>query len=81
MVNLQADNAKLRARATRIVAQIAQVPQSRAASFLDKANGKVKPAVMLANGATDLQHANDLLEKAGQNLRAALLELKPEDIR
>ena len=81
MVNLQADNAKLRARASRIVAQIAQVPQSQAASFLDKANGKVKPAVMLAKGATDPKHANDLLEKAGQNLRAALLELKPEDIR
>ncbi len=77
MVNLQADNAKLRDRATRIVARIARISTPLAASFLDKANGKVKPAVMLAMGATSCTQADRLLAQAGQNLRTALLELKP----
>jgi N-acetylmuramic acid 6-phosphate etherase len=81
MVNVQADNIKLRARAVRIVARIAQITLPMAAGFLDKANGKVKPAVMLAKGAADPEQANNLLEKAGQNLRVALFELKSENIR
>lgn len=81
MVNVQADNIKLRERATRIIAQIAKISIPAAASFLDKANGKVKPAVMLAKGATDLGHANNLLKITSQNLRKAIFELKSENIR
>ena len=50
MVNLYADNAKLRARARRIVAEIAGVGEDAAATALDATDGAVKPAILVARG-------------------------------
>lgn len=71
MVNLRADNAKLRDRATRIVARIAAVDETAAAAALDTAGGAVKPAVLIALG---MEHpaALKVLEDTGGNLRTAL---------
>lgn len=77
MVNLRADNAKLRARARRMVAQIAAVSQDRAASALDAAGGAVKPAILLAAGAPDVATAETLLARADGGLARALDALKP----
>jgi N-acetylmuramic acid 6-phosphate etherase len=52
MVNLIADNAKLRERAARIVARVAGVDTGIARVALNRANGAVKPAVLVARGAT-----------------------------
>jgi N-acetylmuramic acid 6-phosphate etherase len=52
MVNLIADNAKLKERAARIVARVAGVDTSIARVALNRANGAVKPAVLVARGAT-----------------------------
>ena len=52
MVNLVADNAKLVARATGIVAEIAGVDEASARAALKKANGRVKPAILISVGAS-----------------------------
>ncbi len=72
MVNLVADNAKLRQRAIEMVADIAGVPLDKAQACLAAANGAVKPAALLAAGAGSLEHAEDLLVQSKDHLRAAL---------
>ncbi|MBP7002864.1 N-acetylmuramic acid 6-phosphate etherase [Amaricoccus sp.] len=53
MINLVADNAKLRARAARIVAELAGVTPEAGEAALADAGGAVKPAILLAAGASD----------------------------
>lgn len=50
MVNLTADNAKLRRRALRMVATLSAQDEARAEAALDAAGGEVKPAVLIARG-------------------------------
>ncbi len=71
MVNVNADNAKLRGRAARIVMKIAGVEQSRAHAALNQSDGAVKPAVLIAAGASPAE-AGTLLGRTKGNLRAAL---------
>src|SRR5262245_45906171 len=75
MVNLKADNKKLRSRAARIVAAISGESEDAAASHLEASGGAVKEAVLLAAGASSTGMARSLLDGAGQNLRQALAEL------
>ncbi|MCF3641252.1 N-acetylmuramic acid 6-phosphate etherase [Rhizobium sp. TRM95111] len=72
MVNLKADNIKLRGRACRIVSGISGVALPEAERLLVRADGSVKTAVLLAAGAADADEAERLLEKSGQSLRRAL---------
>ncbi|WP_420960838.1 N-acetylmuramic acid 6-phosphate etherase [Brucella sp. IR073] len=76
MVNLHADNQKLKARAAHIVASIANCGLEKAVACLDEAGGAVKPAVLLAAGAADIGTAQKLLDGNGQKLRPALVELE-----
>ncbi len=76
MVNLRADNAKLHARAARMVSEIAGIAVPDAEALLAQAGGSVKLAVLLAAGAPDLAAAESRLTAAGQNLRHALAGLK-----
>ena len=76
MVNLRADNAKLRDRARRIVATISGADGDRAGRLLDEADGSVKIAVLLAAGVEGTQSAGKLLESCNQNLRSALKKAK-----
>ncbi len=78
MVSLDADNEKLRGRAARIVAEIASVGPEQAAAALERCDGRVKDAVLIARGASE-ERARDLLASHGHNLRAALAGLTPED--
>ena len=73
MVNLRADNNKLRDRAERIVSGITGVPGEAAGKYLEQAGGSVKSAVLLAQGVPDAATAHEILNRAGQNLRRALL--------
>lgn len=75
MVNLRADNSKLRTRAARIVSKIADVPGDVASGALEKARGNVKIATLHAAGAKDIPAASALLERADGRLRAALAQL------
>ena len=72
MVNLKADNAKLRRRAANMVAAIAGVDGARARDCLHLCDGAVKPAVLLAAGLEDPADAQAVLAKTDGNLRAAL---------
>ena len=69
MVNLIADNLKLRDRARRMVMEIAQVPEGVAEDALARAGGSVKLAVLAAAGAATPE---DLLADSGGRLRVAL---------
>ena len=72
MVNLRADNAKLRQRAALMVERIAHCGLAAARAALDLADGEVKTAVeMLATGASAAA-ARDQLRRHDGNLRAAL---------
>ncbi len=77
MVNVRADNAKLRARAVGIIATIAGVNETSALACLDRAEGDVKSAVLIAAGAPDLNDATTRLAKADGVLRSALADLTP----
>lgn len=81
MVNLLADNAKLRDRAARIVAAIAGGTRDAAAAWLEQTGGSVKPATLLAAGAKSVDDANRILARTGQKLRPALASLKEGSIR
>ena len=72
MVELQATNAKLRDRATRIVCAITKCDEERAASTLAQANYAVKTAVIMIGLNVDIDTANRRLAQAGGRLRDAL---------
>lgn len=76
MVNLFADNAKLRGRAARIVAAVAGSGEDAALAALRKTGGKVKPAILIAAGAADAKIAEELLDGTGGKLRPALSKLE-----
>ena len=81
MVNLHADNLKLKARAAGIVSAIGGCAPDEAARRLEESGGSVKAAILLARGAADLGAATELLDDAGDRLRPALskLEHDPEN--
>ena len=72
MVNVRADNDKLRARAARIVSDITGISTDTATGLLQESHGSVKHAILLAAGAGDIEAANAALVEAGQNLRRAM---------
>ena len=74
MVNLCADNAKLRDRAARIVAAIAGCDEPAARAALAVTDGAVKPAVLVAAGAA-ADRVADLLTRSGGVLADALRQI------
>lgn len=73
MVNLAADNAKLAARAARIVADLAGVPTEAAQAALARTGGQVKPAVLVARGSSP-EAAAAALERSAGHLGPLLAE-------
>jgi N-acetylmuramic acid 6-phosphate etherase len=71
MVDLRASNEKLRARAVRMLGQLAGADRPAAEAALAGADGNVKRAVLLLRGL-DATAASALLARTGGNLRAAL---------
>lgn len=76
MVNMVADNEKLRGRAARIVTTVAGVNGDVAATALEQSNGVIKPAILIAAGATSVTDAQSLLGKTNGNVREALAALR-----
>ena len=76
MVNVVADNAKLRERAARIVAAVSGAGEAAARAALEATGGAVKPAVLVAAGARDPGHAASLLAASGGRLGPALAALR-----
>jgi N-acetylmuramic acid 6-phosphate etherase len=78
MVDVQATNAKLRARARRLVCEIGGVASDAAAGrFLDEAGGTVKTAIVMARRGVSREAAESLLREAAGFLGVALGETKP----
>jgi N-acetylmuramic acid 6-phosphate etherase len=74
MVNVIADNEKLRGRARGIVRAVAGVDDATAEAALSQSGGAVKPAILIAAG-TDMAGAEALLAKHEGHLRPALSQL------
>ncbi len=72
MVDVQATNAKLRARAARIIAQITGLSLERAQAALQEANGSAKLAILMVQTGQTLEEARLALAQAGGFLRRAL---------
>ncbi|WP_299663251.1 N-acetylmuramic acid 6-phosphate etherase [uncultured Ruegeria sp.] len=79
MINLRADNDKLRARANGIVCQLTHVSPEQAASALTSAGGNLKCAALLAAGAQTLNQAQALLHETNDHLRSALERVKNKE--
>lgn len=74
MVDVQPTNQKLRERARRIVATLADVPEEEAAKALEQTGYQVKPAVLMIRLNIPTKTAYDRLAAAGGKLRSALLQ-------
>jgi len=72
MVDLKPSNHKLKDRARRIVAHLAQCSQERAQEALDATQGRVKPAVLVAALSISAEDAGQKLDSAHGKLRKAL---------
>ncbi len=72
MVDVVASNRKLRDRALRLVRTIAGVDDDAARDLLERANGRVKVAVVMARRGVDARTAAALLEREHGSLRALL---------
>ena len=72
MVDVVASNRKLRDRALRLVRTIAGVDDDAARELLERANGRVKVAVVMARRGVDARTAAALLEREHGSLRALL---------
>jgi len=72
MVDLNATNAKLLDRSIRIVSSQAKITREEAADVLTKAEGRVKPALIMAIQGCDLEEALSLLDRSDQKLRPIL---------
>ncbi len=76
MVNVLADNAKLRDRAARIVTAISGADDAEARAALAATGGAVKPAILVAAGARDPAEADRRLAASGGHLAPALADLR-----
>ncbi|PIB25132.1 hypothetical protein BFP76_06060 [Amylibacter kogurei] len=74
MINLIADNAKLRQRAVNIICSIAHVSPQDAAHAMDIANGNTKHAILIAKGCP-ASEVNKLLATYGPRMADCLLAL------
>jgi len=72
MVNVQADNDKLRRRAVGIVVHAARVSEARATEAIGAAGNEIKPAILLCAGAEGIETARDILASHGGDVRASL---------
>jgi N-acetylmuramic acid 6-phosphate etherase len=75
MVGMQATNAKLRVRASRIVKALSNCDAATATTALEQCGGDIRSAVLLALGIDDAKERNDMLASSRGNLRAALAPL------
>jgi N-acetylmuramic acid 6-phosphate etherase len=76
MIDLQPRSAKLRARAERLVAEIARVGPARARRALNEARGRVRLAIVVARRNLPADAAARALREAGGSLRS-VLEQRP----
>ncbi len=72
MVDLRVTNAKLRDRALRMIKAVAGLSPAAAGKLLDRADGQVKPALLMHRRKITLGQARTLLDRCGGSLRKAM---------
>lgn len=72
MVGMRPANEKLRLRAARIIAAIAQVSETEAATLLEAGGNHIATAIVMARHAIDAEQARQQLAQHGGDLRATL---------
>ncbi len=72
MVDLRATNAKLRDRAARIISTLTGLSREDAFVLLDRAEGRVKPAILMHRTGCSLPEALARLDRHAGSLRGAL---------
>jgi len=72
MVDLRAVNNKLRDRSVRIVMELTGLSRPRAQALLRRADGQLKPAVVMHFRKVDLRSATQILADCNQSLRKAI---------
>ena len=76
MVDVAATNEKLRERALNIVTEVARCSREEAMEALKKADGRAKPAILIALSRCTKQDAEKLLRQSNGQLAAALRKIK-----
>jgi N-acetylmuramic acid 6-phosphate etherase len=72
MIDVRPSNAKLRKRASRIIQGLTGLSEKRSRKLLLKAQGNAKTAILMAKRNISLPLAQQVLHRAGGNLRIAL---------
>ena len=72
MVDVRPTNAKLRARAIRIVAQACAISEAEAQTILSQSGGEVKTAIVSQQAGCSLEMARRYLAETKGGVRAAL---------
>jgi len=72
MVDLVATNEKLRDRSIRIVMELTGLTRPHARNLLARAQGGLKPAIVMHFRRVDLAAVRRILDAAGQSLRKAI---------
>jgi N-acetylmuramic acid 6-phosphate etherase len=72
MVDLRASNDKLWDRGARIIATLTGLDRRQSIDLLNRAEGHVKAAIVMQKRAVDLAAAQNLLDRHGGRLRAAM---------
>lgn len=75
MIDVNPTNIKLKDRAARILSEIAEITYEEAGDFLQKANFKVKPAVIMALSGKTKEEAEEILKNHNGRLREALITI------
>jgi N-acetylmuramic acid 6-phosphate etherase len=76
MVDLKATNQKLRDRSQRIIMEVTGLSRPRAIRLLKKAQGNVKPAIVMYFRKVGCPKAIEILDKSNQSLREAIETFK-----
>jgi len=79
MVDVSADNGKLRRRALRAVVEATRVDEARAEQALDDADGHAKVAIVAILAATSSARARELLTRADGRVRIAVALARDAD--
>ena len=72
MVDLNATNKKLRDRSLRIVMEMTKLSRPKTKKLLEKAQGKVKVAIVMHFRDIDYEDALEILDRCNQSLRKAI---------
>jgi N-acetylmuramic acid 6-phosphate etherase len=79
MIDVRPTNAKLWARAARIVSRLSNLDVDEATKLIKKAGGRAKVALVMHHARVSAQRANELINQNKGSLRAIIGDIDPRD--